>query len=501
VGVYLYQNGQRNKLTILPGKAIQSLSASAENLLMIQDSTLWTENISGQLQQIADDLIRIPLIAFQDSQGVFWVGDKISGLVSNSGGAFTAYRPDGPSTSSVFRMVYDNDQLFVLAGGYSSTAAPLNRPGDINIFENGTWRVSEKPFADVTDLAFSAEETYISTFGSGLKITDDAGNITTFDESNSPLVNTGTGKTMIPAIEYSADGVWVANYGADQSLHLLKKDHSWESLSFNFPNAQNPIDLSVDGQGNVWIALNPATGGGLISYQPQENLMFYKTDVVGSGALPDKSVNCLVTDRDGYTWIGTNAGVAFLFAPDDDAIKPVFENRFLLRDEKITSIEVDGGNRKWIGTGQGVWLFSATGEELVFNFTVENSPLPSNLIQDIEINDRTGEVFFATDKGIVSYQGDATVSGEQFQKIKIFPNPVTPGFTGTVGISGLAQDAFVKITDISGNLIWQSRANGGTATWNVKDYRGKRARTGVYLVFAANQDGTETAVGKIAVIE
>jgi hypothetical protein len=377
----------------------------------------------------------------------------------------------------------------------------LNRPGDINIFENGKWTISEKPFADVTDLAFSGEEAYIATFGSGLKVTDAAGNTTTLDESNSPLVNTGPGNTMIPAIEYSADGLWVANYGGDQSLQLLKKDHTWDSFSLNFPNAQNPIDLSIDRQGDVWLALNPATGGGLIAYNPREKLTFFKTDAAGGGALPDRSVNCLVTDRDGYTWIGTNAGVAFFFSADDDAIKPVFENRFLLHDEKITAIAVDGGNRKWIGTSQGVWLFNATGENLIFNFTVENSPLPSNLIQHIEINDRTGEVFFATDKGIVSYQADATASGEEFQNVKIFPNPVTSGFTGTVGISGLAQDAFVKITDISGNLMWQSQANGGMATWNVKDYRGKRARTGVYLVFAANQDGSEAAVGKIAVIE
>jgi ligand-binding sensor domain-containing protein len=172
-----------------------------------------------------------------------------------------------------------------------------------------------------------------------------------------------------------------------------------------------------------------------------------------------------------------------------------------LRDDKVTAIAVDGGNRKWMGTERGVWLFNATGEEMIYNFTMDNSPLLSNVIKDIAINHKTGEVFFATDKGIVSYRADATESNSIFQSVKIFPNPVTNSFNGSVGINGLATNATVKITDISGKLIWQTQANGGTATWNVRDYTGRRAATGVYLVFAATSDGVESVVGKIAVVE
>jgi hypothetical protein len=154
-----------------------------------------------------------------------------------------------------------------------------------------------------------------------------------------------------------------------------------------------------------------------------------------------------------------------------------------------------------MGTERGVWLFSPSGEELIYNFTIDNSPLLSNVILDIEINHHTGEVFFATDQGLVSFRADATESDFQFQTIKIFPNPVTPEFNGTVGITGLATDAIVKITDISGKLIWETRANGGTASWNVRDYTGKRASTGIYLVFSASADGIENEVGKIAVVE
>jgi len=154
-----------------------------------------------------------------------------------------------------------------------------------------------------------------------------------------------------------------------------------------------------------------------------------------------------------------------------------------------------------MGTERGVWLFSPSGEALVSNFTVENSPLLSNVILDIDVNHETGEVFFATDLGLASFRSDATASDAVFSDVKIFPNPVTPDYTGTVGITGLATDAIVKITDISGKLVWQTQANGGTASWNVKDYQGNRASTGIYLVFAASADGSESVVGKIAVIK
>jgi hypothetical protein len=220
-----------------------------------------------------------------------------------------------------------------------------------------------------------------------------------------------------------------------------------------------------------------------------------------NGGLPSSAVRAIAIDRDGYIWVGTDEGVAYFFSETDDAIKPLFEGRFLLRDETITAIEVDGGNRKWIGTERGVWLFSPEGETLIHNFTTDNSPLLSNMIYDIEIADETGEVFFATDKGLLSYRADATTSDAGFRELKIFPNPVTSDFSGSVGITGLATDAIVKITDVSGQLIWQTQANGGSATWNVRDYNGRRAATGIYLVFAATADGSESVVGKIAVVD
>jgi hypothetical protein len=153
-----------------------------------------------------------------------------------------------------------------------------------------------------------------------------------------------------------------------------------------------------------------------------------------------------------------------------------------------------------MGTERGVWLVDALGETEFHNFNESNSPLLSSIVNDIEIHPVTGEIFFSTPRGIVSYRADATTGKAQIENVKIFPNPVTASFNGLVGISGLTTDAIVKITDVAGKLVWQTTANGGTASWNVRDYNGRRPSTGIYLVFSIKSDGTESIVGKIAVV-
>ncbi|MEQ8425516.1 MAG: two-component regulator propeller domain-containing protein, partial [Cyclobacteriaceae bacterium] len=217
-------------------------------------------------------------------------------------------------------------------------------------------------------------------------------------------------------------------------------------------------------------------------------------------------VRSMANDRDGQVWVGTDEGVAYFPNPagvfnNIDAARPIYENRFLLRDEVVTAIAVDGGNRKWMGTKNGVWLFSAKGEELIYNFTQDNSPLLSDVITSIAIDPKSGEVFFATDKGISSFRSTATESKFQFNEVKIFPNPVQADFNGQVAISGLYTDAIVKITDIGGRMVWQTRANGGTAIWDARQLNGSKVGTGVYLVFATAADGSDRHVGKIAIIE
>ena len=504
-GVFSYTSatGTWSIESYLTGETFTFLNASGNNLLAGAGNNLWKIDAANTITEIANEKIEAPLFAIEEN-GKLWIGDNVNGLLSDVNGTFQSYLPNGPSQTTTFRLAYADGNIYAIAGGYTSAFVKLDNDGVVDKFTDGLWSGRSTSLTDITDVATDQSgNVYFASFGEGLERQKTDGSVNVFNSNNSPLVNLNPpGKSVnITALANSSDGLWIGNYGAVNSLHLLKTDDTWESFTAPVVAARYPVDLAVDFSNYIWMITNPAQGGGIYVYDRTSKGYEYITDASGSGALPSKNVRSIAVDRDGLVWVGTDIGVAYFFEPSGEAVKPIYESRFLLRDDKVTAIAIDGGNRKWMGTERGVWLFNATGEEMVYNFTTDNSPLLSNVIRDIAINHKTGEVFFATDKGIVSYRGDATESNSVFQSVKIFPNPVTNSFNGSVGINGLATDATVKITDISGKLIWQAQANGGTAMWNVRDYNGRRAATGVYLVFAATSDGVESVVGKIAVVE
>lgn len=507
-GIYEYQSNVWSLEPYLQNLQFKNLTAN-QTLIVTTATSLFRVTSANVATEIESQLFENVNIAFEDQAGTLWIGDAQKGLIFDNLGAFFNVIGNGPTFSAGLRLTYNNrnDVMFALSGGFSGSLAPLGNVEPVNAFSQGFWSVeSDRLDKDVTGYHVS-NKVYVASNGYGLQVDQESG-VILYDESNSPLQNVAAGRNVrVTDIAASDRGVWVANAGASQSLHLLKNDNTW--LSYSFPlvsAARYPVDIEVDLLGNVWMILNPSNGGGILVLNPENGQSAYLTDATNAGGLPHKSVYSIAIDRDGFVWVGTNSGAAYfpnpagVFSSAVNAVKPVFDNRFLLRDERVTAIEIDGGNRKWMGTENGLWLFNEFGEVQVYNFNTQNSPLVSNKIVDLEINDQSGELFIMTDGGIVSFRSDATPGELSFNKVKIFPNPVTNQFNGQVGISGLVTDAIVKITDVSGKLVWQSRANGGSATWNVHDYNGRRAATGVYLVFCIAQDGSESMVGKIAVV-
>lgn len=491
------------------GQTFVSLRPSTERMYVIQPSQLWKVALSGEVTALSDGSITQPNDLREDIGGHLWIGDGNNGLITNVSGTFNKLIPNGPSSSETTNLIMHGESMIALRGGYSNAAVALNRDGVIDVFEGGVWTSFTLTSKDLTDYIAKGSKSYVSSFGYGVEQRSADHTEMVWNESNSPLVNLNPpGKfTNVTALASSAEGIWISNYAAATPLHLLDGNNSWHSFSFSQNASRFPLKMIVDNDGSVWMALDPLQGGGLMVFNKALNSSTYLTEVAGKGGLPSRNVNCLDVDRDGYVWVGTDLGVVFFVNPSAvfgttvDAIKPVVDGRFLLRDDNVTAIAVDGGNRKWLGTERGLWLFNSTGEQLVYNFTVKNSPLPSDMIKDIEINDRTGEVFFATAAGVASYRANATTADTSSNTVKVFPNPVTSRFSGTVGITGTPEDAIVKITDISGRLVWQTRANGTTASWSVQDNNGRRVPTGIYVVFTVTSDGKERVASKIAVIE
>ena len=230
----------------------------------------------------------------------------------------------------------------------------------------------------------------------------------------------------------------------------------------------------------------------------------------GAGNLPSNEILSISKDKSGAIWVGTKDGIGVIQCPHEatttgcEAILPVAQNGnfagFLFKGEEVRSIAVDGADRKWIGTKNGVWLISADGEKVLERFTEDNSFLLSNDVTRIAINGTTGEVFFSTAKGICSFRGSATEATESTENLLIYPNPVPPGYNGTIGIKGLAQNSFIKITELNGRLVYQAKALGGQAVWNGRDYKGRQVSSGIYLVLVAEEGKAEKIAGKIVLV-
>ncbi|MFN5930872.1 MAG: two-component regulator propeller domain-containing protein, partial [Sphingobacteriales bacterium] len=227
----------------------------------------------------------------------------------------------------------------------------------------------------------------------------------------------------------------------------------------------------------------------------------------GNGNLPSNTVNCTAKDRNGFIWVGTDKGIGVITCTDKatsstcEAIWPIIQQDgfagYLFQNEDVRAIAVDGANRKWVGTRNGLWLVNADGEKIIHQFTVANSPLLSNEINSLAIDPNTGEVFVASASGICSFRSTATEPIQQNKEILVFPNPVPPGFAGTIGIRGLPEHALVKITELDGRLVYQTRSLGGQAIWNGRDSKGNKVSSGVYLVLISDEKNVFKLTTKI----
>lgn len=298
---------------------------------------------------------------------------------------------------------------------------------------------------------------------------------------------------------------WVA----DAQYGLLSNyTGTWRSYSPSSDDTlyQSRIDSVVlDEQDSRWTRLG-AYQGILVENTQKQRVYLYAGQ--GAGNLPSTTVKTLALDAQGRMWVGTTAGVAVFDYPPNvftgrnfDAYIPIYENRKLLSNETVNALAIDGANRKWIGTNNGLFLFNTEGTALVDYFSPDNAPLPSKQIQSIRIAPTTGEVFIRTPNGMVSYQGTALASGDtQADSLLIYPNPVPPTYEGAITIDRLVAQAWIKITDAAGKLVYQTQANGGRAIWPIQNQYGQKVSSGIYLVLSSNADGTETIIGKIAVV-
>lgn len=532
-GVFGYNGTTTNQISQVPISAVYDISEDRTNLTSVFiSSKTGIYQIEGtfssfQVNKIENDLIKSPRQAISEN-GSLWIADNRTGLVTNNSGNFVSLFPSGTYSQNTWGFIQAKGKIIAFSGGYAEPFRPLNRTTGFYVFEKGEWTnynaenrdITSQSIPNVRDLVgatYSEIENriYFASLQDGILVWDLADDtFSVFDSLNSPLPH----NRVIDVETDNLGNLWVALSGSNlrEDAYFRKKPNddissSWKGFRFNQTRTTFPLSLEIDENNNVWARLSRFVQGGVLVFNEEgENKILIES--VNAGNLASNNITALKSDQNGVMWIGTPAEVSAsvrtfsdvfgLFSSQNLNARDVFfQSRQLLRDETITAISLDGGNRKWFGTTNGAWLFAEDASKQFLHFTVENSPLFSNQILDIEVQDKTGEVFFATPNGIISYRGTSTAAKTDFSEVKIFPNPVRPEFNGVVAIEGLTQDANIKITDSSGRLVYETNSFGGTATWNGTDYNNVKAKSGVYLVYVSKRDGSEGFVGKIVFIE
>ena len=487
------------------------------------------------------DWMQVRDVEFDKSgASVVWIASRIGGLlryVSNpevgvlENGAFT---PTGPPTADVRKIDCWNSNLWFATGGVDASWVGSYNSAGIHGLVDGDWITvdevdGENNISGIRDyLAVSIDplnpkHVMLGSFEEGLIEVLEGDIVEIWNESNSTILQGdfgGSPRTGVTGVDFDRWGnLWFTNFFSSNPLQVRLTDGTFVAMDMGdaLTANDNVGEVMVTRDGFVWVIL--PRGGGLLVFDPNEtpsdtsddDWRFLNIDPE-HGGLPSNYVYSLEEDLDGEIWVGTGSGPAIfyrsasLFENDSETtasqilIQQDGNYQYLLETETVTAIIIDGGNRKWVGTsGSGIYVLSDDGLSIEHQFSTENSPLPSDNIQDIAINQANGEVFIATARGTISYLGEATNWDSEMEGVFVFPNPVDAFHEGPITIDGLDYESTVHVTDASGRVIAVVESMGGRAIWDGRLGNGTLAPYGVYLIFATDSEGKTSATTKLAI--
>lgn len=454
-----------------------------------------------------------------------WIADINSGLIRGENmSAFSALTLPGPASNNAYSITSTNGKTIICGGAADVSWNNLGRPMQISIHENNNWTIlSSGTIIDPMRVLIDPDNNnhlFVSTWGGGLLEYENNILVKQYTESNSPLQTIIAGRPYVRICGLAMDkdkNLWITQTEVPGSIKILKPDGTWivNPVTIDVPTIG---DIIITRSGYKWIIL--PRGSGLFILDDNKTPDVFTDDRSKKMLIEDTEnqiisfIYSIAEDLDGNIWVGTDQGPYIYYNPERIFDENLKANKikiprndgsgqadYLLKNETITSIAVDGANRKWLGTfSSGAYHLSPDGTILLKNYNEQNSPIFSNSIVSLALDNKTGDIWFGTSKGIQSLRGNATTGEEKFTNVYTFPNPVRENFTGNVTITGLMRNSEIRITDISGNLVYETVSDGGQATWNLKTYNGRHVTTGVYLVFCASSDGSQSHVTKMLVI-
>ena len=536
----------KNNLENIVSSNYKILSDSSEKIISVSSNSIYfTTTINDSVFIYDDNLNLIKSIthslfteleySYVDSDQNIWVADNNNGIMKFTGNSYMgSYIPNGPITNQIFSLECFDSELYVCHGGHTNFGNWNNKNGASIKSRTGFWNnynyYDLDNAKDIVSVAKHNNNIYFSSFYNGVAQIKDGEFFFRWNASNTnygidTIADWANDKRL------SVCGLKTDNYGnlwgltssVQNPLFVKTVDDEWQSFYVQQQIKYLYTDLIIDSYDQKWCVIGRDGGAneiGLLVYNNNNTLEDVSDDKykilstsAGNGNLPSLNVISIAEDLDGEIWVGTDKGIAVFYNPANifseynfDAEQILIQEgdygQYLLSEEKITQIVVDGANRKWIGTERsGLYLLSSDGLDEIEHFTEENSPLFSNNITALTIDNKSGEVYIGTSKGLLSYRSTATDGFVNKQKVKVFPNPVKETYFGLIAINGLSTNANFKITDVNGNLVFEDFAKGGQAIWDGKNKNNERVGTGVYLIFSSDEIGGEKVEGKIVFIK
>lgn len=529
--IYVLEGGQWNYMPEL--QTIETRSLNAYDDCMIFSTWQYYARYDGQQLQKNDQFSHGLLQQVQDAvlDGQYvWLADAYNGVwaCNETNETSRLFFDDGPYSTDVVAMDCVDGTLVAVPGGFNGWAPAYITPSSSQ-FKDEKWSYLHDQFQefggtahDIVNVAidpYNPSIYYLASWGDGIYKCENGAVTAHYDESNSTLQRGDDGLIAVSGLCFDWNhNLWVTNTNSSTIINVLKSDGSWKAIP-RLSGALGEVaqHIYADSRGFKWINFPRSSTHSLYMYYDNKTIdntsddVLYTIDMNAAATVESSSVKCVTEDKDGEIWIGTDKGIKVIYNPTNVLKGTAYPQNILLEQggyvsvllefEEISSVAVDGANRKWIGTTKaGAFLMNESGTEELLHLTADNSALLSDVIYDVVIDGITGEVFFATDKGLCSYKGTATEGREDYSEVTVYPNPVRSGYTGVIAVNGLMENSFCKIVDAAGNLIWQGYANGGELIWDGKDFYGRRPATGVFFVFSSSESGKEKKVAKFLFI-
>lgn len=479
-----------------------------------------TANLSGQKFSSATQL-----------GGNLFIGTSGSGLLLHNPSETRVVSPSGPLRNDIFDLsVVADNEMWIAHGAFSQSynPYPLNAYGISRLSEEGWQNLPYSSLSGALSIVSvvpnpnDTSQVFACAMHQGLLEINNGVVGTLWNHTNSGLEsinpiefgeNPNYRSVRVRDVAFDSEGaMWSITSFVAKGLKKRSVDGNWQSVDL-LPVLSSPkraagySKLEISPNDEIYFG---SSSSGLIGYAEINGTPVLRSIGVAEN-LPAEDVRSVALDYDDNLWIGTTNGLRVLygasrmFTQEVSASTVVLEEGGnvgeLLANQNIKAIEVDGNNQKWVATdGAGVFLFAEDGKKTIHHFTKENSPLPTNFIQNLAYDNQSGKIFIATSSGLVAFQGNAFAPSETLENIEVYPNPIRPRYTGPLTIRGLQADCVVKITDIVGNAVYETTSTGGSVQWDMNSFSGKRVRSGVYLIFVTTKDGMDSSVEKVMII-